>query len=404
MNVKKLKIFIIMMGAAIICLNPEITNSQSKPETPRPGWVHAGSRPTLSQPPLAKAISAGRHSACLISANPDGDVYCWGNNESNFFGCELRKVEALVTPNKIQGLENVSSIDTFGDHLCAVTNDQLVCSGRDNYFNLGINNCSPTQLNTADDIKYFESGVRHACALKNDGKVYCWGSDHYSQIGNGLDINTEVSFTSATEAVGLSDVSSLSVGANHTCAITESGTLYCWGNNSYGQIGNGEHNEADRPVSVMKKVAKVSAGELHTCALTVDGKVFCWGYNETGALGDGTTENRNRPVEVAELRDIIDISSGLTTTCAINRMGKVFCWGQRMNGDLNGERTTAPIEIQGLPKVFGISLGQDFACVITNNRAGKVYCWGNNSNGQLGNGTTIDSETPMEVVLGPSIH
>jgi alpha-tubulin suppressor-like RCC1 family protein len=140
-------------------------------------------------------------------------------------------------------------------------------------------------------------GLLHTCALLLDGTAECWGQNRHGELGNG----TTTNFSSTPVAVSnLSGVAGLSVGDAHTCALLSGGNVACWGNNSYGQLGNGTTAVSALPVAVssLSDAVGISAGLLHTCALLADGTVECWGYNRLGELGDGTTTDSATPVQV----------------------------------------------------------------------------------------------------------
>jgi len=189
-------------------------------------------------------------------------------------------------------------------------------------------------------------------------------------------------------------------GSFHTCALTTTGGVGCWGDNSYGQLGKDANisgtpgNGVPTPVlGLSSGVSSITAGTRHTCALTTTGGVKCWGENDSGQLGDGTTTNRGAPVDVAGLgTGVKDIKASDRATCALIDDGTVKCWGL-----LNSNYGKSPYTISGLENIKAIAVGEKHACAITS--ANTVKCWGDNGTGALGNGTTTDSNTPIDVNL-----
>ena len=286
-------------------------------------------------------------------------------------------------------------------------------------------NGSPTYtigstISISSIVPMIAAGYEHTCALKTNGEVKCWGYNGNGQLGNNSTTNSSTPVNVCNGGVlgcsiSLLGVAAIAAGYQHTCALTMSGGVKCWGNNAHGQLGDSTTNQRNTPVDVcassttcsgkLSGVIAITAGDYHTCALLTTGAVYCWGYNGTGQLGDNGAETESwYPVAVWLTTGAVAIDAGDNHTCAITSVGSLKCWGYNLYGQLGDSTTTdryTPVLVcsdslcgSSLPGVGLISGGETHTCASSN---GNIECWGNNSYGRLGDGTTTNSYTPVSL-------
>ncbi|MBK8480087.1 MAG: PQQ-binding-like beta-propeller repeat protein [Proteobacteria bacterium] len=270
--------------------------------------------------------------------------------------------------------------------------------------------CAP---GTSCCVGRFAAGSGYTCAVKSDTTLQCWGYNGYGQLGQ-VGAGSSIAQPALESADGppLTGVLDVATGSVHTCARRKDGSLWCWGTNFYGQLGDGTYVEKAYPVQVTglgtsSAVEQVVATVYHTCARRTDGSLYCWGYNATGQLGDGTTVRRTLPVLVTALgTTVADVAANYAHTCARRQDGSLWCWGANTYGQL-GDGTTldrwSPVPVTALGSaVSEVRAGSYHTCA--RKIDGSVACWGRNNYGQLGDGTTTDSLGPIAVpTLGNAV-
>jgi alpha-tubulin suppressor-like RCC1 family protein len=326
-------------------------------------------------------VGGGAYSTCALT--PGGAAYCWGSNLLGALGSGGSAVDdddpdaVQPAPVAVAGGRQYSTIDATGDRVCALT---------------------------------------------TSGAAYCWGYNHFGELGLGTTTGPDLCLTNSEPCsrvpravLGGRTFTALAAGYYHTCALTATGVAYCWGRGDYGALGDSTLFDRSSPVQVKGGLSFVAltAGGTQTCGLTSDGSAYCWGANDFGELGIGTTTgpqgpcwspvDPNRgvancstvPVPVSGGLRFSAISAGGSQVCALTPAAAAYCWGS--NG--LGESMPAPTAVAGSLTFASLSVGDGHACGIT--EAGVAYCWGLNFNGQLGNATKTDSDAPVRVAGQP---
>ncbi len=373
-------------------LKPSVTLS------PVPSMVPS---PVPSTPPLLHFVPEGVSSGWTNTCATDNaqKLWCWGSNNFGQLGTgdELDS----STPTEITLAENVEEISTGGQHTCMIDSlRKLWCWGRNGKGQLGIgdglNRSIPTQINVDNDVAQISAGLYYSCMIDSLSKLFCWGANAYGKLGTGdnlqRDTPTEVDVTN-----GALQVSAYN---HHTCIIDNLRKVFCWGWNRDGQLGVGDNSDlyvyTPTEVDFAGNAAQVRVGNYHTCLISDNEKLWCFGGNSYGQLGTGDNSNRNVPTAIVGANNAKEISSSsFAHTCMIDNLGKLYCWGFNQYGQLGTgdyvDRNT-PAEINLMNDAVQISVGSGHTCIVDNND--KLFCWGQNSANELGNGGSSNTAIP----------
>lgn len=361
---------------------------------------------TLAEPEL---VSAGSGFSCALRR--DGTAFCWGSNDHGELGSGARA--DAPSPLPVSTSLKFASVSTGSTFACALTTDgHAYCWGNAGADDEGLAVVPGSRIERrvasaiAGNLTFasLSAGGDHACAVTTAGIAYCWGDNEYGQLGDGTTTTREAPVRVATDV----RFRSISAGLLHSCGLATDGRAYCWGNNSWGAVGAGPAgSKPTRPVAVAGQLrfAMVSAGNLYTCAVTTTGAGYCWGYNEYNGLGDGSDKPATEPRAVVGGHRFRSIVAGRTSsrpvTCGLTVEGAALCWGwiSEALGRPDPDDTSRPEPVMGALRFRALSVGFSHVCGLTT--GGAVYCWGDNRYGQLGDGAKETHFTPGLVPIPP---
>jgi alpha-tubulin suppressor-like RCC1 family protein len=393
---------------------PAITVSPASAASGRAVSQRLDVQPQAGDAPGPRSVTGGGSHFCAMTGV--GGVKCWIYNVDGELG-DGTSIDRL-TPVDVSGLTSgAAGVSAGGQSTCAMTTDGgAKCWGNGHQGQLG--NGSLSGSLTPVDVSGLTSGVAavsagyyHACALTTAGGVKCWGDNTHGGLGDG----TTSGSATPVEVSGLSSgVESIATGLDHSlhghsCALTTAGAVKCWGDNQFGELGDGTTTDRLTPVAVSgltSGVAALFAGGTATCAVMTTGGAKCWGHNDAGQLGDGTTTDRSTPVDVMGLSSGVstmalsqssaDEAIGSSHTCAVTTAGGVKCWGYNGQGQLGdgttGDNRLTPTDVSGLNAgMVGVGVTFWSGCAIS--AAGGMKCWGS----EVGDGTTNARPTPVDI-------
>ncbi|HUX95715.1 MAG TPA: DUF4163 domain-containing protein [Bacteroidales bacterium] len=354
-------------------------------------------------------IACGSHTTILLKE--DGTVWAWGRNSFGALGNGLET--DTPAPVLVSGLTGVMAISAASEYNIALKSDGTVWSwGSNEYGGLGngtkTNSNIPVQAKGLTGVTAIAGGSDHTLALKSDGTVWTWGNNSFGQIGDGTK-NNELSKNdpdndqlTPVQVSGLIGVCAIAASRGHSLALKADGTLWTWGRNDLGQLGDGTDKEHFSPVQVLGSagngfltdITTIAAGGSYggnSAAIRSDGTLFLWGENDNGQLGDGSEKSRLFPAAVPGLTNVKSVAVGGQFVIALKLDGTVWAWGYNYDGQLgiNMEGDTdIPVQVPGLEGVSAIETGASHTGAVKAD--GTVWLWGDDSFGQLGDGTMVN--------------
>ncbi len=357
------------------------------------------------------AVSVAACNSTSVALLEDGTVWQWGY----FLG------NAIRAPVQVD-ISGIRRISAGGGHVLALKSDGTVWAwGSNDHGQLGDgtyqDRAQPVRANI-DGVVAIAAGKDHSLALKSDGTVWAWGYNSYGQTGQG---SRNTTGSAVPVRVGdLSAIKAISAGGSHCLALQGDGTMWAWGENSHGILGDGTNETRFTPVrSKAGGAASFDAGTTHALAVKPDGTVWAWGYDYMGQLGPGGTSLKAQgrapygpeadsynPDIVRGISDVKAVAAGGSHSVALKNDGTVWAWGGNEDGQL-GQGTTggsdqaSPVQVKGAEGATAIAAGMFHTLAIASD--GGVWAWGSNEYGQVGNGSASSTGSPVLVLMGSQI-
>ena len=336
-----------------------------------------------------------------LAIDREGNLWAWGLNNYGQLGDGT--TTDRTNPVQIKIGTKFTQVSTGSCYSTAIDSEgNLWTWGLNNYGQLGdgtgINKTSPIKI--LDGIKFTQisAGEDHSLAIDNEGNLWAWGYNYNGQLGDGTTTNK----TTPVQIKDSTKFSKISTGVDYSIAIDNEGNLWTWGRNYKGQLGDGTTTDKTIPKQIKKdtKFLKISAGRAgHVLAIDIEGKLWVWGQNPYGQLGDGTTINRTSPVQVKSDTKFTEISAGNAHSIAIDDKGNLWTWGRNEKGQLGDGTTidkTSPVQIKkGIKFISVCARGNDSSFALESGM--YLWAWGLNNYGQLGDGTTTNRLTPVQI-------
>ena len=339
-----------------------------------------------------QSVSTGRGHSLAIKS--DGTLWAWGDND--WYG-QLGDGTTVKRSSPVQiGTDNNWRFVSAGHfQSSAIKSDGTLWIW--GYVYGMSNKQSPFQVGIENNWQSVSAGSYFIAARKVNGSLWAWGDNSNGQLGDGTTV-----FKASPVQVGSVGINwaLLSAGSNHTTGIKSDGTLWTWGNNTNGQLGDGTLVKKTSPIQIGtdNNWVSVSAGDSHTLALKSDGTLWAWGYNGSARLGDGTWNNKISPIQIGTGNNWVSVSAYGAHTAGMKSDGTLWTWGWNAFGQL-GDGTTvwrlSPIQVGTDKNWISVTVGGSYTVALKSD--GTLWAWGNNPDGRLGDGTMVNKIAPVKI-------
>jgi alpha-tubulin suppressor-like RCC1 family protein len=343
-----------------------------------------GARPI--DPLLGVLVDAGDGHAC---ATRYGALYCWGRGADGRLG--LGDTDDRDTPTRVGGDADWLTVATGVAHTCGLKTDGSVwCFGSNTVGQLGqgttASSSVPLRVPLPAGVVQLSSEANTACAVLDSGELHCWGRNWEGNIGLN-DTHPGVDQLSPMRSGDFSDWKLAATGDGHTCGVRGVGLLFGWGRNTAANLGLGQTDDQQRRSATRigddDDWSSVVSGQDSSCALRASGSLYCWGGNSFGNLGLGDIEQRLVPTQVVAGRVWTQVAIDTFHSCGIDADHRLYCWGRGIEGQLGTSDNAEHLEPELIDPGFAqVAVGRMFSCAVT--LAGAIACTGENSAGQLG--------------------
>jgi alpha-tubulin suppressor-like RCC1 family protein len=342
-------------------------------------------------------MSVSEGNGHTIGLRSDGTLWGWGNNSSGQLG--IGTTTSQLIPVQIGTATNWVSVSAGPGHTIGLRSDGTLWAwGNNNQGQLGngtqTNQSSPVQVGTATNWVSVSAGAGHSIGLRSDGTLWAWGVNSFGQLGDGTTTRRLIPVQIGTATNWVSVSAGTAGSGGHSIGLRSDGTLWAWGRNFYGALGDGTTTTRLNPIQIGTATnwVSVSAGDFYTMGIRSDGTLWAWGFNGNGQLGDGTNTNRLNPVQTGTATNWVNVSAAAAHTMGLLSDGTLWAWGGNWLGQLGDGTTTNrinPVQI-GTATNWVIAEGGDNSTMAIQADRQHICATGSNNWGQLGDGTNTD--------------